>query len=116
MVLTGYRNTGTYAPENWFLAVEGERDIGCLLLSEHAGAIWEIVYMALVPEARGRGMGKSLVRFAQWHAGRLGAGSLVLAVDERNLPALRGYEDCGFILLERRRLLTKRLRSRHETD
>ena len=57
--------------------------VGVLLL-----APGEVVYLGLVPEARGRGLGTHLLRHAL--AG-LGGGRVTVSGDERNRPALRLY-------------------------
>jgi mycothiol synthase len=102
-VLAGYRSVGDFKPVNWLIARHGGADVGCLILAEHPQQrIWELVYMGVVPESRGRGWGLALARQAQWMARRAGAERLVLAVDAANEPALRGYAAAGFIGWDRR--------------
>ncbi len=102
-VLRGYRAIGLYEPANWFFARQANKDVGCLLLTSHptsgevADSPLELVYMGIVPAARGRGWGRCLVREAQWHARRLGRRRVVLAVDAANQPAVRTYAECGFV-------------------
>jgi ribosomal protein S18 acetylase RimI-like enzyme len=110
--LAGYRAVGRFRPELWHLVREGPLDVGCLLLADHpAQQQWEIVYLGLVPEARGRGWGAWLTRYAQWLAGKAGAQRLVLAVDAANRPAIGAYEACGFFGWGQRRALVRSLRS-----
>ena len=57
------------------LAVRSQRtaqDVGVLLLADHPqGRHWELMYMGLVPEARGRGWGGKLRGMRSgWRAGR----------------------------------------------
>ena len=102
-VLEGYRAVGNFQPANWLIARRDGADLGCLLLADHREQrIWELVYMGIVPEARGRGLGLALARQAQWMARQAGAERLVLAVDAANEPALRGYAAAGFITWDRR--------------
>lgn len=102
-VIDGYRQTGVFDPARWLLVRDGEQDVGCLLLTEHpADSQWEIVYVALVPEARGRGWGRRLIQQAQWLAAQANCARLVLAVDADNEPALRAYAACGFVAWDRR--------------
>jgi GNAT superfamily N-acetyltransferase len=102
-VLDGYRQTGVFDPARWLLVRDGEQDVGCLLLTEHAGeSQWEIIYLALVPEARGKGWGRLLIQQAQWLASGGNCLRLVLAVDAENEPALRAYASCGFVAWDRR--------------
>jgi mycothiol synthase len=102
-VITGYQGTGKYRPENW-LIVRGEgRDIGLVLLTEHPPARhWELMYMGLVPEVRGRGWGLRVTQHAAWLAHRAGIERIVLAVDAANTPALRMYRLAGFEIWDRR--------------
>ena len=62
-VLSGYRTTGVFDPQRWLLVRQDGEDVGCLLLADHpTSSQWELVYMGLVPEVRGRGLGIELVR------------------------------------------------------
>lgn len=96
-VLAGYQQTGDHDPALWFyLRAEGA-DVGALLLTEHrASKQLELMYMGIVPEARGQGFGKLAVQAAQKIARMRSADRLVLAVDARNDPAKRIYEQAGF--------------------
>jgi mycothiol synthase len=111
-VLEGYRAQGRYSPEDWYLVQQDGEDVGALLLAEHPGyGNWELVYMGLIPSARGRGCGNHIIRFALETAARRGAERLVLAVDNANTPALRAYERAGFVRWDRR-IVYARLRTR----
>lgn len=102
-VVAGYQVQGRFKSENWFLVRSADQDVGVLILAEHPpGENWELVYMGLVPTARGHGFGEQVVRFAAEQARKNGAERLVLAVDERNLPALDMYRRLGFVMWERR--------------
>jgi ribosomal protein S18 acetylase RimI-like enzyme len=102
-VIAGYRTQGDYRPQHWYLVVEGGRDVGVLLLAEHAGAAsWELIYMGVVPAARGRQFGEAIVRFAIETVRRAGGERIVLAVDAANAPARRMYQRSGFHEWERR--------------
>lgn len=101
-VLRGYRTSECNRPELWFLGREADRDVGCLLLADHATELWELVYMGIVPEARGRGLGLEVTRYAQWLAAQERVGRMVLAVDAANEPAINVYVAAGFIGWDRR--------------
>ena len=102
-VLEGYRATGVFDSARWLLASHGGQDVGCLLLADHPGdRQWELVYMGLVPEARGSGWGLDMVRHAQWLTSSAGRERLVLAVDAANDPAIKMYAAAGFHSWERR--------------
>lgn len=97
-VLTGYRSTGRYDPRNWLIASDGEADAGVVILAEHPDSDQaELIYMGLVPEARGKGLGRELVSEAIRVAGVLGVDHLMVAVDRENTPAKRVYETAGFV-------------------
>jgi ribosomal protein S18 acetylase RimI-like enzyme len=98
-VLTGYQGTGKFDPDLWLLARHEGADVGCLLLAP--GAAWELVYLGVVPEARSRGFGTSMVRHAQWLAKQAGCERMTLAVDAANEPAIRVYSAAGFTAWER---------------
>ncbi len=96
-VLASYRASGVFRPQWWLIVTDDRRDIGCLLLADHPnkGNV-ELVYMGLVPEARGYGWGLEIVRHAQRIARLAGRRRLVAAVDAANEPALRVYAQAGF--------------------
>jgi mycothiol synthase len=96
-VINGYQGTGVYRPENWLFVRAGGEDVGVLLLADHPKSRhWELMYMALVPEARGRGWGRQIARYAQWLARGANVERIVVAVDAANLPAVAMYRNSGF--------------------
>jgi mycothiol synthase len=109
-VIAGYRSVGQFRPELWrFVRHEGA-DVGCLLVNLHPDVRHaEIVYLALVTEARGRGWGKLLARQAQWLARQANCERVVLAVDAANAPAIRLYDLARFAVFDRRSVWIKSL-------
>ncbi len=106
-VLEGYHSGGDES-DAWYIANDAGRPIGCLLLTDQpADEQFELTYMGLVPEARGRGLGWELVQHAQWLARQAGKERIVLAVDCENWPALRIYERAGFVRWEERSVWLK---------
>ena len=108
--LEGYRQ-GQPDPPHWH-SVEGpdSRPIGVVMLSElPLPGVWEIGYLGLVSEARGRGWGRSLLRWAIAAAGRAGIREVGLSVDVRNEPAIRLYGDQFFRIYELQDLYMLRL-------
>lgn len=102
-VLAGYRATGSFDPANWFFVRRGGQDVGCLLLADFPDVNqYLLVYMGLLPAARGQGLGIELVRHAQWLCRQAGRERLVLAVDAENSPAINIYAAAGFIAWDRR--------------
>ncbi len=107
-VLDGYRATGTFRPQNWLIAREAARDVGVLLLADHPQARhWELLYMGVVRDARGRKFGEEIVRHAQRLAHSEGAERIVLAVDAENIPAIKMYNETGFAAWDRRTVFAR---------
>jgi mycothiol synthase len=111
-VIAGYQATGTFRSENWLFVRHAGEDVGLLLLTDHPPAHhWELMYMGLVPEVRGRGWGRQITRYAQWLARGAHVERIVVAVDAANEPAVTTYRSTGFELWDRRavylRILTK---------
>ena len=103
--LRGYQSSVAFAPSWWFRLVDPEQSesLGCLILAHHrgddgikfGGDVVELVYMGLVPSARGRGLGLELVRSAREFGHRAGCSRIILAVDQRNHPARSIYDRAG---------------------
>lgn len=105
-VLAEYRTAPQHDPQLWFLVGHEGRDVGCLLLNDHAtNDQMELVYFGLTPEARGHGWGREIVRYAQHTTRRLGRRQMLLAVSADNRPALDTYAACGFFAWQQRRTL-----------
>lgn len=62
-----------------------------------AGAHWRLVDLALLPQQRGRGLGRALLGALQARAAACGAG-IALSVLRTNEAALRLYRRAGFAL------------------
>lgn len=102
-ILTGYRETGTFRPDWWWLARSDDQDVGCLFMADHPEHDFcELMYMGLVPEARGRGWGVQMTRSAQWSLHRVDRQRMLLAVDDENWPAMDVYAKTGFHEWDRR--------------
>jgi ribosomal protein S18 acetylase RimI-like enzyme len=102
-VLAGYEHMGASSCHDWFFVRHQDCDAGCLLLADYPGLNrYELVYMGLRPQARGRRWGDDIARYAQWVARRAGRDALMLGVDAANRPALATYARCGFHEVDRR--------------
>jgi mycothiol synthase len=102
-VVAGYMAVGEFRPELWQIIRCEDEDVGCLLVNLHRDVKHaEIVYVALVPEVRGRGWGLALARLAQHLARKADCDRVVLAVDAANHPAIRLYLAAGFSVFDRR--------------
>ena len=96
-----HRAAGVFRAWAWHLAMEGGEAVGVVLTSEVEGR-GDLVYLGVVPEARGRGIGRSLVGQAIRDTARMGLPVLAVAVDTRNTPAVRLYARAGFKEVRRR--------------
>lgn len=110
-VLEEYRTTAPYDPALWFLVSDASQAVGCLLLADQAEHDYiELVYMGIVPEARGRRWGEQIVGFAQRQTRLRQRSRLALAVAADNHPATNMYNAGGFVAWERRQVWWQRLR------
>jgi len=66
------------------------------VLARAAGGEAEILTLAVMPAARGKGEGRALLRAAAIHAAALGATSMFLEVGADNPAALALYASLGF--------------------
>lgn len=99
--LAGHQAAGQFDPVRWRLFRRDGRDVGLVLVNEHPDReMLELVYLGVVPEARGRGWGRSLGQRAIDLARRENR-SLVLGVDRRNHLARKIYDRLGFLDLTR---------------
>jgi len=96
-ILEGHRAQGKWRPDHWRLAFDRETPAGILLLADlEDTAGWDLSYLGVTPSFRRIGLGRWLSLVALEAARDAGAPQLTVAVDQRNLPALRLYESVGF--------------------
>jgi ribosomal protein S18 acetylase RimI-like enzyme len=105
--IAGYQASGQFDPQFWQFAQQSGSDVGCVLINRHDDQTAELVYLGLAREARGKGGARELVQQALWQARQAGCAILSVAVDARNLPALRAYERAGFERFDARRVLLR---------
>ncbi len=102
-VLEGHRECGEYDPALWQLFQRDTTDVGLLLLTDHPEqGSREVVYFGVHHDERGHGYGREMLTLALHEARAAGRGSVVLAVDATNTPALRLYDAIGFAPIARR--------------
>jgi mycothiol synthase len=105
-VIRGHKAQGAFDPSRWWLARSGSQAAGVLLLMEqHDSGDWDVAYVGVVPEMRGRGLGREMMVQALVEARAAGAPRLTLCVDRRNEPACRLYRSLGFEEYDRRLVL-----------
>jgi ribosomal protein S18 acetylase RimI-like enzyme len=96
-ILEGHRAQGLHEPARWWLALEGGQPVGVLLLVELPDwDAWDVAYVGVVPEKRGQGWGRELMRKALCSGREAAAGQITLSVDARNRPAWSLYRGLGF--------------------
>lgn len=111
-IVQSHRHTGIHDPKLWLVAKVGGIPIGMALLTHvPLQAAMEIVYIGVVPEARGRAYGSFLVRLAIENAMRTNCKHLMLAVDQRNHYARKIYSSFGFEETDRRHAWIRTLRA-----
>lgn len=110
-VIAGHKGSNEFDPNLWFLISDvHNHDLGAMLLNRlHKREGYELVYIGLVPEARGRGLGDSLLRLAVNALAEEGGGHIVTAVDSANTPAKRLYHRQGFGFMHSRQVMVKTL-------
>jgi GNAT superfamily N-acetyltransferase len=104
--LACHRQSGQHDPALWRIYTSGGDDAALCLLSDHPeqDAV-ELVYFGVVPEFRGRGLGRRLLHDAVRAAADRNRSVLFLAVDAENRYANLLYSELDFTELARRRAL-----------
>ena len=96
-IVDGHMKSGTFKPEWWTILFHGDRPVGASLVNEARDASSaELVYLGIIPELRGRGLGRSLLTQSITTVAESTMKTVVLAVDEANEPALGMYQSAGF--------------------
>ena len=96
-ILESHRRTGCFEPGVWFLAETDDGPVGVVLLSfMQVSGRFNLTFMGVVPECRGRGFGAQMLRYALRKIAETRPAALSLAVDVRNWPARRIYREAGF--------------------
>jgi ribosomal protein S18 acetylase RimI-like enzyme len=102
-ILAGHRAQGRFDPQHWWLVLEEAQPVGVLLINAATDErAWELIYMGLIPPARGRGLGRQILAKALHEAWQARVRKLTLSVDCRNLPALHLYQQAGFEVRDQR--------------
>lgn len=93
-----------FDPELWRLYLDADgRDLAIALVNPISdGGGFEIAYLGVVPEARGRSLGLGVVVDVIRRCVTRSEGVLMLVVDETNEPARHMYARAGFAFAQRR--------------
>ena len=107
--LASHRLSGCFDPAGWRLYQIDGKDVGVFLMNEHPDqdAI-ELVYFGIVPEFRGKGLGRKVLADGIQAAALTGRAAIFLAVDCGNTYANALYGELGFAELARRRVMVRR--------
>jgi mycothiol synthase len=98
--LRSYRFAGEFTPQRWRLVLDDHDDVAVIIVNDHpADRSREIVYLGVVPQARGAGLARRLVEDAIEEAMSDGCESIVTAVDAANDRAFALYSRSGFVPL-----------------
>lgn len=113
-VIDGHKASGTFDPRHWMILCEAERPLGVLLLADtgRGGEAMELVYLGLSRAARGRNLGEVMMTRAMGIVTAYGYQRLTLAVDARNVPALKLYYRQGMNRVASKIALMRDLRAR----
>ncbi len=107
--LASHRLSGVFNPSNWWIYTIDGQDAGVLLLSEHPDQdSVEVVYLGVIPELRGLGLGRRMLAEGISHAARMSRAAMFLAVDSENRYANALYGECSFSELARRSVMLRR--------
>lgn len=79
------------------IARDGQQIVGCVAIVPEGHGVYEISKMAVAPEHRGRGFGRTLLSAAIDHARALGATALFLGSSTKLPTAVHLYEQAGFV-------------------
>ena len=110
-ILQGHRATGVFDPALWTLLYLADRPQGALLLNPApTQKTVELVYMGLALPARGRGLGRNLLRHGLGLLASREEKTVTVAADEQNSPALALYRGEGFHSITRRVAMIRSLR------
>jgi ribosomal protein S18 acetylase RimI-like enzyme len=110
-ILAGYQAASAGGTAPWWVVRSGDDVIAVAILTELPEGAWDLSYLGVLPEHRGRGIGRRITAHALNTAWTAGARRMLLAVDRRNLPARRLYESLGFIEMDVRDVYLKLLGS-----
>jgi GNAT superfamily N-acetyltransferase len=112
-VLASHRASGVFSPETWWIAYISGRAAGCVLVngSGTGAEDMDLVYMGVVRDFRGRGLGRAMVRRAAGWARRHRRAALTVAVDALNVYAKAIYDRQGFRQTVRRLAYMRSARS-----
>lgn len=113
-IIAGHKAAGVHDPSLWYLLIENGCPRGVLLLSPTPQTdTMELVYLGLIPQARGRGLSDMAMRHALAVTTQRQICRISLAVDSRNAPAIKLYHRNGLQRICSKLALMRDLRHDH---
>jgi len=101
--LVSHTMSGEFDPARWKLYRIAGKDAGVLLLNAHPEhSAWEVVYVGVAHDCRGKNLGRRMMLDALAAARGAGQTALLLAVDSRNDYASKVYDALGFVETDRK--------------
>jgi GNAT superfamily N-acetyltransferase len=94
--LEGYAASLSTGIKPWWLLRSGDQIAGCLLLTPMGRGVTELTYLGLLPSYRGRKLSHDIMRFVEAWCMDQQVQRVTVAVDIRNLPAIRLYQSWHF--------------------
>lgn len=94
--LRGYAVGQAWDALQWWSIHIDEDPIGCLMLTPLSERTCELTYLGLIPEARGHRYSPEIMDFIGQWMNQHAMEQIVLAVDEKNAPAIHLYQSFGF--------------------
>jgi mycothiol synthase len=95
--LDSHALVGEFNPQLWKLYRVNSDDVGVLLFGIYPDRnAWEVAYIGVVSEHRGKGYSRGMMQNGLHEASRAGCDTVLLAVDSQNHYAGRVYNDLGF--------------------
>ena len=116
-IIDGHKASGVFNPQHWMLLCQEDQALGVLLLASSGRGldVMELVYLGLAPEARGKRLGEILLRQAFAIVAAENHQRLSLAVDSRNVPALKLYYRHGMTRVTSKLAFMRDLRKNFST-
>lgn len=93
----GYAAAANYDLSEWWMLRCHNLPVACLLLTRLNIDRFELTYMGIPPEHRGKGLGRIVLHYAKHRTFLANASHLQLAVDIRNASATEIYRKAGFM-------------------
>jgi len=95
--LESHLQVGEFDPQLWRVYRVGSDDVGVLLFGNHPDRkAWEVAYMGVVPEFRGKGYAHGMLLCGLYEASEASCETVLLAVDDKNHYARKIYDNLGF--------------------